>query len=603
MVTLRKHSRVDVKLAAKTPGKVSDTKVHDTKVPNSKFTFSRKGDWSAMTAARWHDSLYYEGSYFWRLFKDTQIYTKRATAIYCGAPSRCTHVEVGCGTGDVILSMARDFDQSIGVDINEEFLEYAKFQLPKNLENRVTFCAGSATDLVDLVNLHVPSASQGNVVVTCVNNTLGVFPEDIKPKTYQQMKDLAGERGIIVVGFWNGDKFGDALQHFYSVQSALCGSLKGAEIDFKNRKLCTVDGYLTKWTNAKEARVTLEKYGFNVLDITEVGVGVLCTCSGGKKSSHKASTLYQNILPSTVNGSRTPPAAPASPCLTSKVEDVESPILNHYSDSFSQYFYNKVWGGRHQHIGIYNGEMKPEMPSVEHACEDSTALLFSKACPCAYSRAVEFGSGFGSGARYAAGNFGATVTCVDLSQEANECNRRLTAEAGLSDLVHICKEMSFFATELPSASFDLCFSQARMGDALCHAGNTVHLALAEAARLLVPRGTLAITNILCGPKVTQSELDPILPRLQLSVMQTTESFIAMAVGAGFEIVECIDKTASMAVHFETILEAMKEHKNDMLEHTSPEYIEELTMDLHHWADASTNGVLSWCFFIFRKCCD
>ncbi|CAM9425892.1 unnamed protein product [Choristocarpus tenellus] len=526
-----------------------------------------------MAAARWHDAVYFEGSYFWNLFKDTQVYIKRAAAIYCGPPSRCTHVEVGCGTGDVILSMAKDFGQSIGLDINQEFIEYAKFQLSKNLENRVTFCAGSAADLVDLVKMHVPSASQDKVVVTCVNNTFGVFPEDIKPKAYQQMKDLAGEQGIIVIVFWNGNSFGEALQHFYSAQPALCGTIKGAAIDFENRRLCTVDGYLTKWSTVKEAQVTLEKYGFNVLDITEIGVGVLCTCSGGNNSPHKLSTLPLSTTPS--------------------------------SDSFSQFFFNEVWG-RHQQIGLYGDEKKPEMPSVERviqACEDSTALLFSKACPCAHARAVEFGSGSGAGARYAAANFGVDVTCIDFSQEANECNRRLTAEAGLCDLVHIVEERSFFATELPSASFDLCFSQ----DVLCHAGNKVHLALAEAARLLAPGGTLAITNILCGPKVKQSELDLDLPRLQLSGIQSAESFSAMAVSAGLEIVECIDKTASMAVHFQTILEVIKEHRDDLLEHTSSEHIEELSVDLHHWAAAAaagtTNGVLRWFYFVFRRYCD
>lgn len=37
---------------------------------------------------RWHDSMYYEGSYFWQLFHDTQVYTRRATSIYCGPPAR-----------------------------------------------------------------------------------------------------------------------------------------------------------------------------------------------------------------------------------------------------------------------------------------------------------------------------------------------------------------------------------------------------------------------------------------------------------------------------------------------------------------------------------
>lgn len=53
------------------------------------------------------------------------------------------------------------------------------------------------------------------------------------------------------------------------------------------------------------------------------------------------------------------------------------------------------------------------------------------------TKAVELGSGYGSGSRYLATNFGATVECVDLSQEANDLNRRLTEEAGLSHLVKV----------------------------------------------------------------------------------------------------------------------------------------------------------------------
>lgn len=43
---------------------------------------------TSLTPIRWHDSMYYEGSYFWQLFHDTQVYTRRSTSIYCGSPAR-----------------------------------------------------------------------------------------------------------------------------------------------------------------------------------------------------------------------------------------------------------------------------------------------------------------------------------------------------------------------------------------------------------------------------------------------------------------------------------------------------------------------------------
>lgn len=71
------------------------------------------------------------------------------------------------------------------------------------------------------------------------------------------MKELAGDQGIIIVGFWNGNKFGEALQHFYSEHPELCGSLKGAKINFDTRDLDTAEGYHTHWTTPEEARKVL----------------------------------------------------------------------------------------------------------------------------------------------------------------------------------------------------------------------------------------------------------------------------------------------------------------------------------------------------------
>lgn len=50
---------------------------------------------------------------------------------------RCCSVEVGCGTGDVILSLAGDFKHSLGLDINDGFLAYAKQHTPEDLKDKV----------------------------------------------------------------------------------------------------------------------------------------------------------------------------------------------------------------------------------------------------------------------------------------------------------------------------------------------------------------------------------------------------------------------------------------------------------------------------------
>lgn len=52
----------------------------------------------------------------------------------------------------------------------------------------MTFCEGSATDLMDIIGSYpLIEKSTGPTVVTCVNNTIGIFPDEIKPRTYSQV--------------------------------------------------------------------------------------------------------------------------------------------------------------------------------------------------------------------------------------------------------------------------------------------------------------------------------------------------------------------------------------------------------------------------------
>lgn len=63
----------------------------------------------------------------------------------------------------------------------------------------------------------------------------------------------------------------------------------------------------------------LEDSGFNVLDVTEIGVGVLCTCSGAKVEPGPAGT--STFLPD---------AAVIS--LDTAVAEEEAHSLSHYGD-------------------------------------------------------------------------------------------------------------------------------------------------------------------------------------------------------------------------------------------------------------------------------
>ncbi len=192
-------------------------------------TFIELGDWGNMTPGRWQNVIYGQSNgFFMQLWKDTLNYIVEGCQKFCGDPADCALIEVGCGTGNVLLGIASKFCFNLGIDINKDFLGYARKVTPRSVERKVVFIRGCVTQLTDLLNSHselAPSThpSQRKVVV-CVNNTIGIFPEPIKDKAYQQMKEVAGEDGIIVVGFWNGKHFGEALQHFYHLNPTLCGN-------------------------------------------------------------------------------------------------------------------------------------------------------------------------------------------------------------------------------------------------------------------------------------------------------------------------------------------------------------------------------------------
>ena len=49
-------------------------------------------------------------------------------------------------------------------------------------------------------------------VVTCVGNTMGIMPPEIGLNAHKQMKLVAGTEGAFCTVYWNGNRFGDALQ-------------------------------------------------------------------------------------------------------------------------------------------------------------------------------------------------------------------------------------------------------------------------------------------------------------------------------------------------------------------------------------------------------
>merc|ERR1711904_267407 len=138
---------------------------------------------------------------------------------------------------------------------------------------------GDACKLIDLMTKNFPK-EEGLLwddvrIVACVGNTIGIIPQELKETVYNQMLDLAGQQGILVMTYWNARWFGDAVQNFYHANPQLCGPFTGESIDLSTTTSTTPSGYRTHWTSVEEARQVMQRLGAEIISIKDQGKGVL----------------------------------------------------------------------------------------------------------------------------------------------------------------------------------------------------------------------------------------------------------------------------------------------------------------------------------------
>jgi hypothetical protein len=170
------------------------------------------------------------------------------------------------------------------VDFNKEFIDFCKEHTVSRDKAKSHYLQGDACQLYDLLRAEFPTTprrgSRGvefwddTRIVACVGNTIGIIPEQLRESVYQQMAEVAGYDGVLVMVYWNARWFGDACLNFYHANPSLCGPFEGESVDFKNTTLTTPMQYKTKWTSVDEARDVMEGLGLEIISLREKGKGV-----------------------------------------------------------------------------------------------------------------------------------------------------------------------------------------------------------------------------------------------------------------------------------------------------------------------------------------
>lgn len=243
-----------------------------------KVTGKSGGEWSEFSVEKWRSAVYTAASFFEELFVDTTDFVGELCDELGGnTENGPLLVEVGCGTGEALLPLFGRARYTCGMDFNPHFINFCQQNVPKADADRVAHLIGDASELRELLQDGLPATwNDRPKVVICVGNTIGILPPEVKKKTYEEMKLLAGKDGYMVVVYWNGNKFGEAVQHFYNKNPQLCGPFKGDSIDLDTCTLTTPSGYRTHWTVPEEARAIFENdVGVDVVRLKEMGRGVL----------------------------------------------------------------------------------------------------------------------------------------------------------------------------------------------------------------------------------------------------------------------------------------------------------------------------------------
>ncbi|ODS01580.1 methyltransferase [Methyloceanibacter superfactus] len=261
---------------------------------------------------------------------------------------------------------------------------------------------------------------------------------------------------------------------------------------------------------------------------------------------------------------------------------------DYYDSDEADDFYRTIWGGEDIHVGLYDTG-----PDITAASRRTVERMAGKAGTLKGKHVLDLGSGYGGAARVLAGEYGALVTCLNLSAVENERNRALTREAGLEDHITVV-DGSFDSLPFERPQFDLAWSQ----DAILHAPDR-RAVLDEVARVLKPGGDFIFTDPMQADALQDKDaLQPIYDRIHLPDLASFGFYRTELSERGFDEIEVEELTGQMRTHYARIGEELDARREEL--DASDAFVDRMLKGLRHWVSGAENGLLAWGIMHFRK---
>lgn len=248
----------------------------------------------------------------------------------------------------------------------------------------------------------------------------------------------------------------------------------------------------------------------------------------------------------------------------------------------------EVWGDQ-----IHPGLLESEDEELYPGAVKATTRLAELADLQRGSHVLETACGVGGTARLLARDFDCHVTATNISKGQLETAAEwMQGKPGAERITYAFANFEELAYD--DASFDVYWCQ----DALLFSTARA-TAIAEAARVVRPGGTVAITDLTVVGEPTGETAD-LMAGISKPGFWSMEGYVAALDEAGFDLMAAEDWTRHVLPSFLRIRADMIAKKDQLIAIAGLDEVEDTIARYHHWCDAAATGHLGWAAVTGRK---
>lgn len=276
--------------------------------------------------------------------------------------------------------------------------------------------------------------------------------------------------------------------------------------------------------------------------------------------------------------------------MDTKYSEIAQLNQDYYDLDDTDLFYQKVSGGEHLHIGLFEHENEPLAIAKKRTVESMASLVEISS----NSRILDIGSGYGGAARFLAKKYGCHVTCLNISKKQNFHNRERNREQNLSSLVDV-REGSFECLPFPDSSFDVVWSQ----DAIFHTNNPMQV-FQEVKRTLVDGGQFIFSVIMSNDHITEEQRQFKDFYSTITNFYPLQIYIDSANQVELSKVQILDLSENIATNYSRLLAKMSELQGETQTVWTQEFFDKMNYRLNSWVGAGNQEIIKWGFLHFQK---